>query len=464
VSTPLHGIRQLIVLSAPIAGIWLAQVALTTTDLFMMGLIGVKAVAAGGLAITLYNQVRTMGIGAVTAVCNLVAGAVGRTEIRSGAGQLDVQAQTEVRDILRAGFLVATIIGVVGGIALTALSFALRWSGQDAGVLALAQPTIIALAFGLVPMLWVYVLREFAVAMHRPGSLLWVTLGSIGVNASLNTVFIYGWLGAPMLGVTGIGIATSLVNLAIFVTYLLIVRRDQHLTQLVSLRGWRADTRAVRQVLRLGIPTSLTYGSEAGIFSIAALIMGSFGPVALAAHNIVIQLTYIVFGVTLGLSNASSTLISRAVGQGNPQQAHQIARMAFTLGGLAMAAVGIIYLRVPQWVLLPFLETRDAAEVLPLAKTLLFIAIVQQFVDCAQNIGIGLLRGLGNTATGFRITLIGYWVVGLPALFGCAYLLGMQGPGVWLGLCASLAVTALLLHRRFNKDLQLRLIESANVR
>jgi MATE family multidrug resistance protein len=92
--------------------------------------------------------------------------------------------------------------------------------------------------------------------------------------------------------------------------------------------------------------------------------------------------------------------------------------------------------------------------VLPLAQTLLFIAILQQFVDCAQNTGVCLLRGLGDTRSGFRFTLIGYWVVGLPIALGCAYLLGMQGPGVWLGLCVGLAVTALLSYRRFNKALR----------
>jgi multidrug resistance protein, MATE family len=214
----------------------------------------------------------------------------------------------------------------------------------------------------------------------------------------------------------------------------------------------------------LGIPISLTYGSEAGIFSVAALIMGSFGPTALAAHNIVIQLTYIVFQVTIGLSHGSSTLVSRAIGQGVPSQAHQIARTALTLGGLVMAAVGTIYLVAPRWVLIPFLEPGDAAEVLPLARTLLFIAVLQQVVDCAQNIGVGLLRGLGNTTSGFRITLVGYWGVGLPVLLCCAHLLGMRGPGVWLGLCTGLAVTAFLLHRRFSIDLKvLQLAESRPV-
>jgi MATE family multidrug resistance protein len=202
------------------------------------------------------------------------------------------------------------------------------------------------------------------------------------------------------------------------------------------------------------VPISLTYGSEAGIFSVAALIMGSFGPVALAAHNVVIQLTYIVFQVTIGLSHGSSILVSRAIGQKRTAEARHIARTALALGTFVMAVVGLLYLVAPTWVLLPFLDQNRAAEVLPLAQLLLLVAVLQQFLDCAQNIGVGLLRGLGNTKSGFRITLIGYWVVGLPVLMICAYSFGLRGAGVWLGLCAGLAVTATLLLRRFGEDLR----------
>ncbi|WP_228032463.1 MATE family efflux transporter [Mycolicibacterium sp. P9-22] len=441
--------RLLVSLSAPIAGIQLAQVALTTTDLLMMGLISVQAIAAGGLAITLYNQIRTMCVGTVTAVSNLVAMSVGRGQSRGAHDGFDDQTHDEVRRIVRSGLLVATLVGLAAAGVLTALSFALAWLGQDAQVLALAQPMMIALAFGLIPMLWLNVLRQFAVGMRRPGSLMWVTIGSIGVNAALNAAFIYGWLGLPALGLTGVGLATAMVNLLTCAAYYGIVRRDHTLAQFVSVRFWRADTHTTREILRLGIPISLTYGSEAGIFSVAALIMGTFGPATLAAHNVVIQLTYIAFQIAIGLSHGASTLVSGTIGQGNPSEARRIARTAHTLGALVMAVIGAVYLVAPQWVLYPFLDPAQAADVLPIAQTLLYIAVLQQLFDCAQNIGVGLLRGLSDTRSGFRITLVGYWVLGLPVLLVCAYPLGLGGYGVWLGLSAGLALTAWLLHRRF---------------
>lgn len=446
--------RPLLAISAPIAGIQLAQVALTTVDLAMMGILGVQAIAAGGLAITLYNQVRTMCVGVVTAVGNLVAGSAGRAGARGHSGDLDDQAQAEVRTVLRAAFLVATLVGLAGGAVLVGLSYAIGWLGQDHDILVLARPMMAALACGLIPMLWLNVLRQFAVGMRRPGSLLGVTIASIALNAGLNAILIYGWFGLPVLGLTGIGCATSIVNLATCGIYLMMVRRDPQLAPMLSIRGWRAERATVRRILRLGIPVSLTYGSEAGLFSVAALLMGTFGAAALAAHNVVIQLTYIVFQVAIGLSHGSSILVSRVAGQGDYDRARSIARSALSLGAIVMGTIAVVYLAAPRLVLTPFLDPATAAEVLPVAKVLLLVAVVQQFADCAQNIAVGLLRGLGNTTSGFRITLVGYWLVGLPALLLCALGFGMQGPGVWLGLCAGLTVAAVLLLRRFDQDIQ----------
>lgn len=161
--------RQLTTLAAPIAGVQFAQVALTTTDLAVMGLIGVQAIAAGGLAAALYNLMRTMCVGVVTAVGNLVAGAAGRGEARSGGDRPDDQAQNEIRQITRSAVLVATAAAVLLGVALIGLGYVLPLFGLDKDVVRLARPMMIALAPGLIPMVWLNVLRQFSVGMRRPG-------------------------------------------------------------------------------------------------------------------------------------------------------------------------------------------------------------------------------------------------------------------------------------------------------
>lgn len=441
--------RRLTALATPIALTQLAQVAISTTNIALMGSLGVDQVAAGGLALVLFNQIRTMCVGLITASGNQVATVVSRAEKQHRP------ADEEIRDVVRSSFLIATVAGLLGGAILIGLGWSLQWLGQDANVLAEARPMMVALAPGLLPCLWFQVLRQYTVGMRRPQTLLLVTLGSVALNVVVALALIHGWAGLPALGLTGVGVASSVVFLVTFAVFWVMVRRDSTLGATLPVRMWPVRRRTVVDELRLGTPIALTYGSEAGMFSVLALAMGTLGPAALAAHNVVYQLVYIVFQVAVGLSHGASILVSRAVARDEFRRAQNLAWLALRQAALVAALVGVLYIAAPDPVLRPFLSGRDGATV-ELAHGLLLIAIVLQFFDAAQNIGNGLLRGVRDTRAGFRLSLVGYWIVGLPAALLLAFPLGLGASGVWWGLTAGLATTAVLMLRRYLSLLQQR--------
>lgn len=458
--------KELLILASPIIGLQLAQVALTSTDLLMMGILGVQDIAAGGLALLLYNQLRTMCVGMITGVGNQIAAAVGRGEKRTGDKVLDGQVVAEVQDLLRAALAVATLSAIGGSLLLIGLGYSLYWLNQSPAVVTLALPMMIALAPGLLPMIWLNVLRQFAIGMRQAASLLVVTLTSIVINLLLNYLFIYGWFGLPRLGLTGIGLATTLVQLWTFLVYLHQVRRDEKLSQLLSLDGWRASGETIRRIVRMGCPISLTYGSEAAITSIATLLMGMFGPVSLAASNIVNQLAYIVYQLNIGLSQGSSILVSRAIGRHEAHHISRIAQHCFAISFGVMALISLLYVAWPQGVLWPFIYQDNNPTLTAVTTTLLWFAIAHQFFKGSQNICIGLLRGLGNTRAGLINTLTGYWLVGIPLMVLCAFATNWGGYGVWFGLCLGFAITSILLWLCFVRELKqmLRLPEDMTQR
>ncbi|MET8749605.1 MATE family efflux transporter [Streptomyces sp. NPDC004667] len=456
-TTLLRDSRALGVLAVPLILTQLAQVALTTTDTVMMGLLGTRELAAGGLAIVIFNQLRTMGVGLVTSVGNRIAAADARAERAAEGGDDTARgkaADDEVRDIVRASLAVATLAGVIGAVLMILIGQALGLLGQDADVVGPARTMLLALAPGLLPCLWFQAVRQFTVGMRRPQALLRITIASVAVNAGLNWVLIHGTFGLPRLGLTGIGIATSTVYLLSFLALFASAKRDQRLAPLLTLDLTRANLATVRQLVALGVPIAATYGSEAGFFSLTALMAGSFGPEALAAHTAVNQLVYIVFQVAVGLSHAASLNVSRELALGHHDDARRIKNTALACAAAVMAVVGLLYLTVPRLVLAPFLDSgSDAGQASAIAAQLLVVTAFLQFFDCAQNIGVGLLRGLDDTRSGFRITLVGYWAVGLPASWILAYALDLDTLGIWLGLLTGLATTAVLLLRRYSRSL-----------
>lgn len=444
--------RALATLAVPLALTQLAQVALTTTDTVMMGLIGTEALAAGGLAMVVFNQLRTMGVGLVTAVGNQVAAADARAE-KEGADA--GSAHEEVRDLVRASLLLSTLAGLAGAVLMVLIGHAVVFLGQDPDVVDAAKPVLYAMAPGLVPCLWFQAIRQFTVGMRRPQALLRITIASIAVNAGLNWVFIHGTWGLPKLGLPGIGLATTSVYALSFLALYVSARRDPTLAPVLSLSIWRTRPATLRRLAGLGAPIAATYGSEAGFFSVVALLVGSFGTAALAAHTAVNQLVYIVFQIAVGLSHAASLGVSRELALGNTAAAQRLKSTALACAAAVMAVVALIYVTVPDLVLAPFFEGENKSAI-DLATQLLLVAAVMQFFDCTQNIGVGLLRGLDDTKGGFRVTLVGYWLVGLPAAAVLGFAAGWDTVGIWLGLLIGLATTAVLLLRRFGRGVEQR--------
>ncbi|MFC9618699.1 MATE family efflux transporter [Streptomyces sp. NPDC056930] len=279
--------------------------------------------------------------------------------------------------------------------------------------------------------------------------------GTVAVDAGLNWVPIHGNFGLPRLGLSGNTVATSSGCFLSFLALYAAARRDSELGSLLTLNVTKSDPATVKRLIGLGIPLAATYGSEAGFFSITALMAGSFGPAALAAHTAVNQLVRIVFQVVVGLSRAASINVSRELALGRHEDARRIKSTALSCAAAVMSVVGVVHLTLPQPAPEPFLDSgsADSDGALTIATRLFTVTAFPQFFDCAQNIGAGLPQGLDDTRNGFRITLIGYWAVGLPASWLLTHPLGLGTPGIRLGLLTGLATTAVLLLRRCSGSL-----------
>ncbi|MGU3575207.1 MATE family efflux transporter [Brucellaceae bacterium C25G] len=454
---------ELLSLAGPIIGIQFAQVALTSTDLFMMGFLGIKQVAAGGLALLLYNQLRTMSVGMITGVGNLIAASVGRGEKQTGDIKIDANTKEEVQDLIRSAMLLATMTATLAALLLICLSLSLNFLGQTSEITNLARPIMLSLAPGLLPMLWLNVLRQFAVGMRRASSLMLLTLVSVVINATLNLIFIFGLLGIPKLGLAGIGLSTTFVQFISYYAYLRVLRHDQNLSALLNLNPLKAKGKTLFKIAKMGLPISLTYGSEAAITSIATILIGTFGAIPLAASNIVNQLAYIVYQFNIGLSQGSSILVSRTYAQGDITELSLIAKRSFILSFGTMALIALLYVLLPQIVLSPFLNTDADQSLIGFATLLLWFAIAHQFFKGSQNICIGLLRGIGNTRSGLTHTMIGYWLVGIPAMLMSAAFTNLAASGIWLALCLGFGVTSLLLWRQFAFQLNALLTKPSTV-
>jgi MATE family, multidrug efflux pump len=435
-----HELTETLGLAAPMALTQLGQIAMTTTDLAFIGRISDEAVAAAGLAGTIYFVSFTLGMGLMAAVAPIAAQAF-------GAGNALM-----VRRALRTGLWVAFFI------ALPIMAFPLRGErilqalGQTHATSHLAQQYLFGLVWGVMPALWFLAIRSFMGAVNRPQPILWITFAAIPANAVLAYLLIFGELGLPQLGLFGAGLATTLVNFATFLTGLwLVTQRKPFSDYRVLDRLWRIDWPLMRQIVLIGAPISIAFLLEYGLFSSAGLLMGVISTTALAAHQVALQITGILFMVPLGIGMAATVRVGHAAGRRDPQAVRRAGFVAMSLG-IALSALLTAVVVIARIAIVRFFlghATPDADATIELAATLLLIGATLFIPDGLQATANGALRGLKDTRVPLLFAAISYWLIGFSAAYAFAFLLPFGAIGVWAGLSLGTAVHATLLVLRF---------------
>ncbi|TYL88467.1 MATE family efflux transporter [Bradyrhizobium rifense] len=426
-------------LAVPMMLTQLGQIAMITSDLALIGRLGEDSVAAAALAHTVYFVSFTFGLGLVAAVSPLAAQAFGAGDVR------------RIRLSLRVGLWVALLISLPMMASPLYGQHILIALGQAPHSAALAQRYLNGLAWGIAPALGFIALRSMMSAVNRPQAPLWITLAAIPANFVLVYCLIHGLFGLPELGLFGAGLATTLVNLGTFIAALAIAAWRKPFADYHPLaQPWRIDWPLMRQLIAIGAPISFSLLLEYGLFSSAALLMGLISTSALAAHQIALQVTAVLFMVPLGIGMAATVRVGHAFGRNEPAGVRRAGLVAAVLGITFVAAltVGIILGRYELGRL--FLGSSEAsAPTVELTATLLLVGATFFIADALQTIMGGALRGINDTRMTLVFAAIGYWCVGFPIAWALAFHAHHGAVGVWIGLSIGSFVYAGLLILRF---------------
>lgn len=442
--------RALLVLGLPLIGGHLAQFAIGMTDTAMLGRYSAEALAAAVLGNTLFFVTFILGSGFSIAVMPMVAEADAKSD------------ETQIRRITRMGMWLS--------VAYAFLIFPLFWwsgavlkaIGQQADLADQAQTYLRIVGFGLLPALLTNVLKSYLAALERTRVVFWITVVAALANAAVNYVLIFGNFGAPELGIIGAAIASlvvQVVSIVGVVVYALKVLPEHAMFQ----RIWKSDNEVLFSVFRLGLPIGLTALSEVSLFAFSTTMMGWLGTVPLVAHGIAINIAGLAFMMHLGLSSAATVRAGNALGRKDYEHLAKGARMAIWMSlGFSVVAVTVM-VTIPAALISLFIGADDPNydAVLTLGAQLMLLAALFQFVDGAQAMALGLLRGVLDTKWPMLLAAISYWLVGASTGYGLGFFFELEGVGVWLGLVAGLASAALLLMWRFWRQIMVDLRASA---
>lgn len=413
-----------------------SNIGLGLIDSAMIGAVDYKQLAASSLVLNVIAIPQVLGMGMAIAISPLTA-------IANGQDDTFKASKT-----LFNGFFLTTLVATILAVTLVTGNHLLSHLGQDKDVVAFAIPFFKLIAWSLIPMLMFAAVKQFCDGLEFTKTAMTLSLISLPINAFLNWIFIYGHFGFARLELAGAGLGTLITRILIAITLIIIVLRHPLFTKYIQIRNqtWKLEAKTIKELIHIGIPTSLQYGLEVAAFSVSGVMIGWLGATSQAAHQIALNLATATFMAAAGLALGSSIRVANAYGRGEKQLLRNIGVSTIS-GSLVyglICAVSFVIFRNH----LPRLFTNNA-EVAAVSSVLLVFAALFQISDATQSIGVGLLRGIKDVKVPTLFVGIAYWLIGIPVGYYLSFKLNMGPSGIWLGFVTGLTASSILLNTRF---------------
>jgi putative MATE family efflux protein len=388
-------------------------------DTFFGGLISTQTLAALSLSFPVFFIIIAVGNGFSTGTTALIGNAL-------GAGNRDEARLFGIQGITF-GVLVSVIMTWVG---VYASPFLFSVLGASDDYLATCLIYMNTIFLGTVFFIMVHMLNAILVALGDTRSFRNFLIGGFFLNIILDPWFIYGGLGIPPLEITGIALATVLIQLSGGV-YLGIKVYKTGLMSHKSIRDIFPKPGYFIAIARQGFPASLNMITVGvGIFVITYFI-SKFGKEAVAAYGIATRVEQIVLFPTIGLNTATLTIVAQNNGAKLFGRIKETLSTALRYGGILMGLGTIgVFLLAEQ---LMGLFTGDG-KVVEIGATYLRIAAFVFYAYVILYVNVAALQGVKRPMYAIWIGLYRQIIAPMIVFYFLTQILDFGLMAVWWGI------------------------------
>ena len=313
----------------------------------------------------------------------------------------------------------------------------------------IARKYLLALSIGMIPLFTFNALRGFIDAHGQTRLSMGITLIALPINVFFNYLFIFGHLGFPRLGGIGAGVATAITYWIIAGIACLVIAKGKAFDRYHPLKSWPIPApKTWTEQLKIGLPIGFSIFFETSIFAVSTLLMSQYSTLVVAAHQAALNFASFLYMMPLSISTGMTIAVGFESGAKRYRDAQTYSRLGLQIAVLFAVVFAVLLFVFNQSV--AKLYTTNPA-VITMTSHFLMYAIFFQLSDAIQAPIQGALRGYKDVNITFIMTLISFWVVGLPTGILLAHYSSLGPYGYWLGLIIGLAVGATTLFFRLMK-------------
>lgn len=293
-------------------------------------------------------------------------------------------------------------------------------------------------------------LRNYCEGMSLTRPTMIIMLAGLAVNIPANYIFIYGAFGAPEMGGAGCGLATMLVIFTMAFATFLYTYFSKKLRSVGLYHSFYSPCfSTMLDIVKHGLPISFTLLAEVTLFASVALLLSSYGANVVAAHQIALNFSSLIFQIPLSIGLAVAIRIGFYIGKEEPHNA-PAAYKAGQLAALSTVAFTATLTVLGAYSIASLYTTETV--VIEMAAVLLLFAAVFQFSDAIQVVGANALRGYKDNKAMLLISLFSYWGVGFPTALVLGLtdwvVPGLTAKGFWIGFIIGLSCAAIMMTAR----------------
>ena len=401
----------------------LINVGVTSTDVIMLGRVGETALSGVSLANQVYFILSLLFFGLTSGACVLTAQYWGKKDTRT------------IEKVMGMSFRISLLGGLVFGIAaFLAPQHLMRIFTGEPEIIAEGVRYLKIVSFSYVLSAFTNVYLNIIRSIEKVVIATVVYGTSLCANIVLNAVFIFGLFGCPAMGAAGAALGTlcsRVIEVLIVVYYA--VRRNQ----IVRIRIkdlFVKDRDLSRDFLTYAFPVllnELAWG--AGMAAISAIV-GHLGSASVAAHSVTQVCRQLSMVIAFGVSNATSIMIGKAIGEKKEALAREYGRRFLRLSILFGIGGGILLLAITPVVC-------AVMKLSVLAKSYLTVMmVIMSYYAAAQSVNstlvVGVFRAGGDTRFGLILDVGVMWLCSIAAAAVGAFVIGIPMPWVYILLCS----------------------------
>lgn len=358
----------------------------------------------------------------------------------------------EVGIVVRQGLLLSIFFAIPLILILWNIEPILLWCKQDPRLVYYVGEFFRGYVWGILPNLWWTVLGQLAIGISKQKLATFYILLVLPIITLGGYILMFGKFGMPHLGIRGMGYANSLAMVIGLITmsYHFVIVKAYRKYELFKW-DFKKNLHYLRKLLSIGWPISAMMLVEFMAFSVSTIFVGWLGEVSLAAQQITLQINMVAFMVPYGIAQASTILVSQALGRRDFRAVRLLGYIAGVLALIFVLIFAAFYLTIPRYLIGFYLNVKAAAlqPTVIMAAVLLSITALMNLFDALRTVATCALRGLYDTLVPMWVSLGLSCALSIPVGYILAFPLHFGVYGIRWGFTICFFVSAIILLRRF---------------